>query len=180
MRRSFVRLASTMVVAILSVVAVPSAGAQGVTTGALAGSVNDAAAAGRPDVRVVAVHVPSGTTYEARTRADGRFTLPGMRVGGPYRVTATAIGFEADVREDVFVNLGQTTDLRFTMREAAVQLGQNGRGYVGATGGPARPSHDLWPHRGFCAAHAAIRRRVVIRRSGQPSQQHHGRRLLLQ
>jgi len=122
MSRSFVRFASATAVAIMSF-AVSAAGAQGVTTGAIAGSVNDAAAAGRPDVRVVAVHVPSGTTYEARTRSDGRFTLPGMRVGGPYRVTATAIGFEADVRDDVFVNLGQTTDIRFTMREAAVQLG---------------------------------------------------------
>ncbi|MGI9139989.1 MAG: carboxypeptidase regulatory-like domain-containing protein, partial [Gemmatimonadaceae bacterium] len=122
MSRSFVRFASATAVAIMSF-AVSTAGAQGVTTGAIAGSVNDAAAAGRPEVRVVAVHLPSGTTYEARTRSDGRFTLPGMRVGGPYRVTATAIGFEADVRDDVFVNLGQTTDIRFTMREAAVQLG---------------------------------------------------------
>lgn len=113
-----------MVVAILSLIAGSTAGAQGVTTGAIAGEVRDASAAGRPDVRVVAVHVPSGTTYEARTRSDGRFTLPGMRVGGPYRVTATVIGFEAQVREDVFVNLGQTTDLEFVMREAAVQLGQ--------------------------------------------------------
>lgn len=112
-----------MVVAILSLMAGSTAGAQGITTGAIAGSVNDASAAGRPDVRVVAVHVPSGTTYQARSRGDGRFTLPNMRVGGPYRVTATAIGFEASVREDVFVNLGQTTDLSFTMREAAVQLG---------------------------------------------------------
>ncbi|HUR91814.1 MAG TPA: carboxypeptidase regulatory-like domain-containing protein [Gemmatimonadaceae bacterium] len=123
MSRSFVRFASTLVVAILPLIGASSAGAQGVTTGAVAGRVNDATAAGRPDVRIVAVHVPSGTTYEARTRADGRFTLPGMRVGGPYRVTASAIGFEADVREDVWVNLGQTTDLAFTMREAAVQLG---------------------------------------------------------
>lgn len=123
MRRSLVRFASTLVVALLSFAVAPVAGAQGVTTGAIAGSVNDAAAAGRPDVRVVAVHVPSGTTYEARTRSDGRFTIPGMRVGGPYRVTASAIGFEADVKEDVFVNLGQTTDLRFMVREAAVQLG---------------------------------------------------------
>ena len=123
MTRSLVRVAATVVVAILSFTAAPAADAQGVTTGAIAGSVTDAAAAGRPDVRVVAVHVPSGTTYEARTRANGRFTIPGMRVGGPYRVTASAIGFEADVREDVFVNLGQTTDLTFTLREAAVQLG---------------------------------------------------------
>lgn len=113
-----------MVVAILSLIAGSTAGAQGVTTGAIGGEVRDASAAGRPDVRVVAVHVPSGTTYEARTRSDGRFTLPGMRVGGPYRVTATTIGFAAQVREDVFVNLGQTTDLDFVMREAAVQLGQ--------------------------------------------------------
>ena len=123
MRNSLVRIAALLTVALIPVVPSATADAQGVTTGAVAGAVNDASAAGRPDVRVVAIHVPSGTTYEARTRADGRFTIPGMRVGGPYRVTASAIGFQSQVHEDVYVNLGQTTDLVFTLREAAVQLG---------------------------------------------------------
>ena len=38
--------------------------------------------------------MPSGTTYEAVTREDGRFTIPGVRVGGPYTVTAELAGFQ--------------------------------------------------------------------------------------
>ena len=39
-----------------------------------------------PGATVLAVHQPSGSTYEAVTQADGRFVMPGMRVGGPYTV----------------------------------------------------------------------------------------------
>jgi hypothetical protein len=71
---------------------------------------------------VVAVHQPSGTTYRARTRADGRASIPGMRVGGPYQVTVSYIGFGAQTRENVYLSLGVSTDLEFVMREVAIQL----------------------------------------------------------
>ena len=35
---------------------------------------------------VQAVHVPSGTRYATVTNIDGRFTIQGMRTGGPYTV----------------------------------------------------------------------------------------------
>ena len=35
-----------------------------------------------PGATIIATHEPSGTTYEAVSQADGRFSLPGMRVGG--------------------------------------------------------------------------------------------------
>ena len=124
MRRFLVRLAPALLVTILSLVPASKVAAQGITTGAIGGTVRVTTGAARADVRISAVHVPSGTTYEARTRQDGRYTLSGMRVGGPYRVTASAIGFEARTAEDVYVNLGGTTDLDFALREAAIQLGQ--------------------------------------------------------
>ncbi len=98
--------------------------AQGVTTSAINGIVREASGTPRENARVVAVHQPSATTYEARTRADGRFTIPGMRVGGPYRVTASLIGFEPDVKEGVFITLGVATELNFTIRAAAVRLAE--------------------------------------------------------
>src|SRR6266568_3451412 len=41
---------------------------------------------------VIAIHEPSGTSYETVTRADGRFAMQNMRIGGPYTVTVNYVG----------------------------------------------------------------------------------------
>ena len=69
------------------------------------------------DVRVTALHHPSGTRYEARTRTDGRVLIPGMRVGGPYRVSTTALGYGQQVKDNVIIRLGEATDLDFVIRQ---------------------------------------------------------------
>jgi hypothetical protein len=97
-------------------------GAQGVTTAAIAGMVSDSAGAPLEGARVVAVHVPSGTDYAAVTRADGRFTIPGMRVGGPYRVSVTVLGYRREVQDQIQLTLGGTADLRFQLARASVEL----------------------------------------------------------
>jgi hypothetical protein len=102
------------------------AAAQGVTTGSMAGIVTDANMQPVRDAQVIAIHLPSGTSYETVTRADGRFSLPGMRVGGPYSVTVAYSGaggtaFAPQTREDVNVNLGVATDVAFTVTAIAVQ-----------------------------------------------------------
>ena len=95
---------------------------QGVTTATISAKVRDASGNPRSGVRVTAVHQPSGTVYQGRTRDDGRATLPGMRIGGPYTVTASAIGLASETQPNVFLTLGQTSDLQFVMRETAVQI----------------------------------------------------------
>ena len=113
-----------LVVCVFALLAIASPGlrAQGVTTASISGIVTDASGAPLGRATVVAIHVPSGTRYGAVTRADGRVTIPGMRVGGPYTVTVSYIGFESQTRENVFVNLGVATDLAFVMREVGVEL----------------------------------------------------------
>src|ERR1700737_2986811 len=98
--------------------------AQTATTGAVRATVTDANGSPRSDVRVTALHQPSGTRYEARTRTDGRVLIPGMRVGGPYRVSTTALGYGQQVKDNVIIRLGEATDLDFVIRQAAVQLGE--------------------------------------------------------
>jgi hypothetical protein len=98
-----------------------------VTSGTLGGRVVDAQQQPVAGASIIAIHVPSGTTYEASTRADGRFTIPGMRVGGPYSVTVAAAGggaggFESQTQEDITVNLGVATDLDFVVRAIAVEV----------------------------------------------------------
>ena len=77
------------------------ADAQGVTTGAISGVVKDAQGAVIPGATVLAVHQPSGSTYEAVTQADGRFVMPGMRVGGPYTITASLPGFTSEAKNNI-------------------------------------------------------------------------------
>ena len=113
---------------VLSVVAALAlaipAGAQ-VTTGSLAGRVQNARGDGVAGANVIAIHLPSGTTYEANTRADGRFQIINMRVGGPYSVTVAFTGgggaaFAPETQENVEVILGTATDLTFNVKEIAV------------------------------------------------------------
>ena len=91
-----------------------------VTTGSIAGTVVDETGGVMPGVTVTAVHVPSGTRYETVSRGDGSFNLPGMRVGGPYSVTAALSGFQTRVTTGVFVNLGTSTDLKVALKTQAL------------------------------------------------------------
>src|SRR5438046_4385338 len=95
---------------------------QGVTTAAMSGVVTDQNGAPLADANVVAVHVPSGTQYRAVTRAGGAYNIPGMRVGGPYRVTATRIGYRVHTEENVSLALGQDLRVDFRLEAQAVQL----------------------------------------------------------
>lgn len=109
------------VAAILAVAmhATPSA-AQGATTAGLTGVVKDAQGAVVPGASVVAVHQPSGTEYVAVSAGDGRYTLAGMRVGGPYKVTAELSGFSTAERDNVTLQLGVTQDMDFDLKLANV------------------------------------------------------------
>ena len=96
------------------------ADAQGVTTGAITGTVKDPQGQTVPGANVTALHEPSGTNYEGFTREDGRYFIPGMRVGGPYRVSASLPGFSTEVKSGVSISLGVSTDLDFTLKLANV------------------------------------------------------------
>ena len=95
---------------------------QGVTTSALTGIVSSQDGPAIPNARVVAVHMPTGTLYRATATSSGRYNLPNMRIGGPYRVTATSIGFEPRSEADVFLTLGQASRVDFRLVRRAVEL----------------------------------------------------------
>jgi hypothetical protein len=96
--------------------------AQGVTTSAVSGIVTDTSGAPIEGATVLAIHTPSGTQYRARSRSGGAYTLPNVRVGGPYTITVTFIGFQPRNAEDVFLNLGETRRLDFRLIRVAAQL----------------------------------------------------------
>ena len=71
---------------------------------------------------VTAKHVPSGSVYRAVTNFDGRYTITGMKAGGPYEVEITYIGFETAQFADVQLALGQNAVLDATLSEGSEVL----------------------------------------------------------
>lgn len=98
--------------------------AQGVTTAAMSGIVMDSKGQPLPGANVVAVHGPSGTRYGAASRVNGGFNILNMKIGGPYTVTASLVGYKKQEEQNVYLNLGQTVRLDFKLLEEAVSLGE--------------------------------------------------------
>ena len=98
--------------------------AQGVTTGAFAGKVVDIDGNPVMGAAITIVHAPTGTQYTTLTRADGRFNVPAVRVGGPYTVSASFEGFKTETKGDLVVKLGETKEVNFTLQLATVDAGE--------------------------------------------------------
>jgi hypothetical protein len=113
-----IMLGFALVCALMACASQPAA-AQTVTTGTISGLVMDAKKAVVPGASVTAVHVPTGTTYEAVTKSDGRFSLQAVRVGGPYAIKATMAGFKTADQSGIEVALGETRQVEFTLEVAA-------------------------------------------------------------
>lgn len=73
---------------------------------------------------VVAVHVPSGTKYGTITNDEGRYNLPGMRVGGPYTVEVSYIGYGTNTISDITLKLGAGYIHDVELSEENVSLSQ--------------------------------------------------------
>ena len=73
---------------------------------------------------VIAVHEPSGTRYTAVTNTSGRFTIQGMRTGGPYEVTISYIGFQPKTVKGITLQLAETYNLSVFLSEDANELAE--------------------------------------------------------
>jgi hypothetical protein len=116
------RSAGALALAVLACSLPSLARAQGVTTGSIAGIATDATGIAVVGASIVATHVPSGTQYRTLTRESGAYTLPNLRVGAPYRIVATMIGYRATTRDSVGVTLGETQRVDFQLGRVATQL----------------------------------------------------------
>ena len=105
-------------VALLLVVAVASAQ---VTTSSIRGRVttNDNPL---PGATIVATHTPSGTNYGTTSNSEGHFAISGMRVGGPYNITISFIGYNDVVIADLMLGLGNNAELSVELTEAAIKV----------------------------------------------------------
>ena len=107
------------IIALLTLV-VSAAMAQ-VTTSGMSGKVtsNNEEVIG---AHIQAVHTPSGTKYVAVTNVNGRYSIQGMRTGGPYEVTVTYVGYDTKTVRNITLQLGETYSLNVNMSETATEL----------------------------------------------------------
>ncbi len=96
--------------------------AQGVTTSSINGVVTDSRNEPLPGATVVAVHAPSGTRYGITTNTQGRYTFPAVRIGGPYQITVTFVGFQTQNRQIQSADLGTPVVANFQLVEEGTQL----------------------------------------------------------
>ena len=97
-----------------------------ITTSSMAGKVTIDDANGEEVIgaTVVAVHTPSGTRYTSVTNVSGRFSIQGMRTGGPYEVTVSYIGYQPKVVKGIVLELAETYNLSVSISEDATQLAE--------------------------------------------------------
>jgi len=108
--------------ALLMMLPVSGVFAQGSTTAALAGTVVDEKGQGLPGASVIAVHEPTGSRYGGSTRADGRYNIVNMRVGGPYKITVSFVGYKNAVQSGIVLTLAQELRQNFKLEVNQSQL----------------------------------------------------------
>ena len=93
-----------------------------VTTSNIRGIIADDQAAPLLGANVVAVHGPTGTRYGAITNEDGRFNLLNLRVGGPYSIVVSYVGYKSHNEKGVFLTLGKTHNVKTSLLLASETL----------------------------------------------------------
>ncbi|MET7027757.1 TonB-dependent receptor [Sediminicola luteus] len=109
-----------------------------VTTSNIRGTVMDDENLPLLGANIVALHTPTGTKYGAITNEEGRFNLLNLRVGGPYEVTISYIGFKTETSSDLYLTLGATLNLDLKLEsdsqalEEVVVVSDRGTGTFGS------------------------------------------------
>lgn len=112
-----------IVVIVIAFVGFCSVAQAQVTTSSITGTVKDATQA-LPGASVKAIHVPTGTVYGLTTNNDGRFSIANARVGGPYTIEVSFVGYSSKKFENIYLKLGEPYVLNVVIADDAAQLAE--------------------------------------------------------
>jgi hypothetical protein len=110
------------ILSLLLLLVVGVSGFAQVTTSTISGIVKTEKGETLPGATIQVVHVPTGTKYGTSTNLSGKYVVPAVRVGGPYKVIVSFVGFNQNEQLDVNTSLGVTTNVDVVLVESSTSL----------------------------------------------------------
>ena len=92
------------------------------TTSTLGGTVKTAGGEPLIGATITATFEPTGTVYRTQSRTAGRYEIANMAPGGPYTLTISFINYETFKKEEVYLNLGESSRQDFKLGDKSAQL----------------------------------------------------------
>jgi len=89
--------------------------AQGVTDATVEGKVINNEGKVIPGATIILTHVPTGTEYAVMSRENGYFSIPNVKIGGPYTLVAKFISHKDYTAENIYLSLNQTYKANVTL-----------------------------------------------------------------
>lgn len=75
-----------------------------------------------PGATILAMHTPTGSKYSSLSNEDGRFNILNMRIGGPYKILVTFVGYQNQEYNDVYLDLGKAFNLDVVLNDESQTL----------------------------------------------------------
>jgi hypothetical protein len=112
--------------AVLALLAVPAVSlhAQGVTTGALTGTITDATGAPVEAAQVQVRNATTGYNIGTTSRSSGIYNIQGIEPNQNYRITVRRIGYAPITRDGITISLGQARREDFRLTREVATLGE--------------------------------------------------------
>lgn len=114
--KSFKRILFALIASVAAITATAQA-----TTASLNGFVTDGDGKALVGATVVATHTPTETIYGTTTDANGAYRLQGLRVGGPYTVEISFVGYNEKKINDITLSLGENRQIDAKLASAQIE-----------------------------------------------------------
>jgi hypothetical protein len=97
---------------------------QGITTSSMNGTITSTEGEQLAGCIIVAIHQPSGSKYVTTSGVKGEFNLPGLKVGGPYLIKVSLLGYQEKKDSSIYLDLGEDLNLNIKLANSSTNLNQ--------------------------------------------------------
>ena len=110
---------TTLIVVFLWLVGAAVTGLAQVDTGTVVGTIKDASGAVVPNATATATNLDTGIKTAVKSASDGNYVITPVKIGR-YSVSAEAVGFRTEIRQNIVLDVQQTIRLDFSLRVGSV------------------------------------------------------------